>query len=92
LYCRDEVEAGRLPRSAFAVLREAVLREAVLRGEVDRGTVAVVPLQERAARNVTAALIGKRLLVSTSSRTPLRLAFPLEAVERWFSSMYPDYS
>jgi Fic family protein len=85
LYCRDEAEAGRLPRSAFAVLREAVFR-----GEVDRGSVAaLVHLQERAARNITAALIGKKLLVSTSSRAPLRLAFPIEAVERWFPSLYP---
>jgi Fic family protein len=85
LYCRDEVEAGRLPRSSFAVLREVVLR-----GEVDRGSVAaLVHFQERAARNVTAALVGKKLLVSISPRAPLRLGLPVEAVERWFPSLYP---
>jgi hypothetical protein len=67
-----------------------VLREAVFSGEVGRGNVAgLVHLQERAARNVTVALIGKKLLVSAGLRDPLRLGFPIEAVERWFPSLYP---
>jgi hypothetical protein len=86
LYCRDEVEAGRLPRNSFAVLREVVLG-----GEVGRGNVVagLVRLQERAARTVTADLIEKKLLVSTSPRAALRLGFPVAAVERWFPSLYP---
>ena len=84
LYSRDEVSAGRMPGAAFAVLREAVLR-----GEVQRGSVpSLIHLQERAARNVTSALIEKRLLVSNGPRAPLRLGFPIEAVERWFPSLY----
>jgi Fic family protein len=86
LFCRDEAHAGRLPESAFAVLREAVLR-----GEVERGGVAaLVHLQERAARNVTAELVKRRLLVSRGHRAPLRLGFPVEAVERWFPALYPS--
>ncbi len=55
-----------------------------------RGIVAgLVRLQERAARNVTAGSIEKKLLVSASPRTPLRLGFPIEVVERWFPSLYP---
>jgi Fic/DOC family len=85
LYCRDEVEARRMPGGSFAVLREVVFS-----GEVGRGSVAgLVHLQERAARNITAALIEKKLLYSTSPRAPLRLGFPIEAVERWFPSLYP---
>ena len=85
LYCRDEVEAGRLPRSSYIVLREVVLA-----GEIERGKVpAIVNLQERATRNITSALIDKKLLASESSRAPLRLGFPTEAVERWFPSLYP---
>ncbi len=85
LYCRDEVEAGRLPGGSFAVLRETVLS-----GEVGRGNVGgLVHLQERAARNITAALFDNKLLVSASSRAPLRLGFPVSAVERWFPSLYP---
>jgi Fic family protein len=85
LYCRDEVEAGRLPKASFPVLREVVLS-----GELERGRVrSIVDLQERAARNVTSALLARRLLVSDTPRAPLRLGFPTEAVERWFPSLYP---
>jgi len=85
LYCRDEVEAGRLPKSSYLVLREAVLT-----GELERGRVpGIVNLQERAARNITAALLEKKLLAAASSRAPLRIGFPTEAVERWFPSLYP---
>jgi Fic family protein len=85
LYCRDEVEAGRLPKLSYLVLREVVLA-----GEIERGRVpAIIGLQERAARNVTSALLQKKLLVSESSRAPLRLGFPAETVERWFPSLYP---
>jgi Fic family protein len=85
LYCRDDVEAGRLPKSSFLVLREIVLA-----GEIERGRVPdIIGLQERAARNVTSALLQKKLLLSESSRAPLRLGFPAETVERWFPSLYP---
>jgi len=84
-FCRDEVEAGRLPNLSYAVLREVVLA-----GELQRGKVpGVVNLQVRAARNITSALLAKRLLVSNSPKAPLRLGFPAEGVERWFPSLYP---
>jgi Fic family protein len=85
LYCRDEIQAGRLPRVSYAILREAVFE-----GSIERGSIpALVNLQERAARNATSDLISKRLLVAESSRAPLRLGFPMEAVERWFPALYP---
>jgi len=85
LYCRDEAEAGRLPKLSYAVLREVVLA-----GELKRGKVPViVNLQQRAARNITSALLAKRLLASSSPKAPLRLGFPAEGVERWFPSLYP---
>jgi len=85
LYCRDEAGAGRLPKASYAILREAVLQGAIERGAVPP----LVGLRERAARNVTADLLAKRLLVSDGPRAPLRLGFPAEAVERWFPSLYP---
>lgn len=70
-----------IPRQSYAVLREVVLS-----GEIERGRIrAIVNLQQRAARNVTSALLAQRLIVSNSPRAPLRLGFPVEAVERWFS-------
>jgi len=85
LYCRDEAQAGKLPKGSYAILREALLQGAVERG----GVPALVGLRERAARNITAALLGKKILLSESPRAPLRLGFPTEVVERWFPSLYP---
>lgn len=85
LYCAEEHDAGRLPAAAFPILREAVLA-----GEVPRSQVpGLIQLKERAARNVTAALLKSGLLVSDHARSNLRLGFPLHAVERWFPALYP---
>jgi Fic family protein len=85
LHCRDEAQAGSLPNGSYPVLREALLQ-----GTVERGAVpGLVGLRERASRNVTAALLAKKILVSDSPRAPLRLGFPTEVVERWFPSLYP---
>jgi hypothetical protein len=46
--------------------------------------------EDRAARMVTAALIDKGMLTSTSHRAPLRLAFPTEVAERWLPQLYPS--
>jgi len=88
LYCRDEAEAGRLPKAAYPVLREVVLQ-----GELSRARIpALLNLQERAARNITSTLLANGLLISSSSRAPVHLGFPTEAVERWFPSLYPATS
>jgi Fic family protein len=85
LYCRDENAAGRLPKGAYTVLREALLQ-----GRVDRSAApGLLGVRERAARNVTADLLSKGLLISDSPRAPLRLGFPIDAVERWFPALYP---
>ena len=85
LYARDEESAGRLPRRAFDVLRETLLA-----GELERGRVPrLIEASERTARRVISALLEKRLLASDSHRAPLRLAFPIDVVERWFPKLYP---
>jgi Fic family protein len=81
----EEVRAKRLPRGSFMVLREAALS-----GEVERGRVpSLTGYEERAARMITAALVDRGMLVSASSRAPLRLGFPAEVAERWFPRLYP---
>jgi Fic family protein len=85
LYVRDEEDAERLPKRSFAVLREALLS-----GELDRGRVpALIDASERTARRVISALVEKKLLISESHRSPLRLGFPIDVVERWFPRLYP---
>jgi hypothetical protein len=83
LYCREELDAGRLPEGCYAVLREVILR-----GELPRAEVAsVVPFRERKARQISSRLRERGLLVSTGVRAALRPAFPEDAVARWFPGL-----
>jgi len=85
LHIADEVEAGRLPKGSFSLLREALLA-----GEVPRGRAGeITGYGERMSRNVVSTLLKKGYLKSESSRSPLVLAFPIDAVERWFPRLYP---
>jgi hypothetical protein len=84
-YVEDETRAGRLPKGAFPILREAVLA-----GEVERGRAPeLTGYQERAARTVVSRLLEQGLLTSDSHRARLRLGFPIDVVERWFPRLYP---
>lgn len=85
LHIEEEVEAATLPKGSFPLLREALLA-----GEVPRGRAPeITGYGERMARNVVSELIKKGYLKSDSTRAPLTLAFPIDAVERWFSRPYP---
>jgi len=85
LHVEEEVRTRRLPRGSFMVLREAALA-----GEVERGKIpALTGYEERAARNITSALVDRGMLVAASSRAPLRLGFTVDVTERWFPRLYP---
>jgi Fic family protein len=85
LYVEDEVRARRLHEGSYAVLREALLA-----GNVDRATArALTGYQERMGRTIILRLIDTGLLISEGSKSPLRLGFPLDVVERWFPKLYP---
>ena len=86
LWAEEEVRAGILPPNSGAVL-EAVL----YRGKLPRGDVAsVLGTKNRQARRVTAALVKREVLVSDSSRAPLRLAFPAGVASRWMPGLFPE--
>jgi Fic family protein len=86
-YVDDEARAGRLPKGAFPILREALLTGELSRGDAGRLT----GFQERKGREVVAALLANGLLVATSSshKSAVRLGFPIDVVERWFPRLYP---
>jgi len=86
LWAEEEVRAGILPPKAGNIL-EAIL----YRGELRRGDVAaILGTGDRQARRVVAALSERGVVVSTSSRTPLRLAFPAELASRWMPGLFPE--
>ena len=85
IHIEEEVRAKRLLRGSFAILREAVMS-----GEVERSKIpALTGYEERGARNVTAGLVERGMLIAATHRAPLRLAFSADVAERWFPNLYP---
>lgn len=86
LWVEEEVRAGALPSKAGNIL-EAIL----YRGELPRGDVSdILGIGDRQARRVVAALSKRGVVVSTSTRAPLRLAFPAELASRWMPGLFPE--
>lgn len=86
IYTEEEVRAGRLPEGSFPVLREAVIA-----GEVDRAHARhLTGYRERKGREVVSGLLRAGLLVSESDRSPVRIGFPVDVIERWFPRLYPS--
>ncbi len=81
----EEVRLNKLPPKANNIL-EALL----YRGELPRGEAAsIVSTGERQARRVVSALIDQGVVVSESTRAPLRLAFPAALASRWMPGLFP---
>ena len=86
LWVEEEIRADALPQKAGRIL-EAIL----YRGELPRGEAPqLLGASDRHARRVTAALIGRGLIVSRSTRAPLRLAFPARLASRWMPGLFPE--
>lgn len=82
----EEAALGNLPAKAANVL-DAVL----YRGELPRGELeGIVGTGDRQARRVAATLVEMGVLVSESSRAPLRIAFPAALASRWMPGLFPD--
>ena len=86
LWTEEEIRLDRLLPKSGSVL-EAVL----YRGELPRGdAAAIVGTGDRQARRVVSALIERGVLVSDSTRAPLRLAFPATLAARWMPGLFPE--
>jgi len=86
LWAEEEIRFNKLPPKSGAVL-EALL----YRGELPRGDVAaIVGTGERQARRVISSLADQGVLVSESTRAPLRLAFPATLASRWMPGLFPE--
>jgi Fic family protein len=86
LWAEEEIRLGELPAKSDSIL-EAVL----YRGELPRREAAsVVNTGERQARRIVSALSEEGVLISESSRAPLRLVFPAKLASRWMPGLFPD--
>jgi len=86
MWAEEETRNGALPAKASHVL-ESIL----YRGELRRGDAAgLLGTSERHARRVVAALSEHGVLASSSTRAPLRLAFPASLASRWMPGLSPE--
>jgi len=86
LWVEEEIRADLLPAKSGAVL-EAIL----FRGELPRGDAGdLLGISSRSARRIISDLIERKVLVADSSRSPLRLAFPVALAERWMPGLFPQ--
>ena len=86
LWVEEEVRTGSLPQQAGSIL-EAIL----YRGELPRGEVpGLLGTSDRHARRVVAALAEHGVVISDSTRAPLRLTFPAKLAPRWMPGLFPE--
>jgi Fic family protein len=86
LWADEEARMGTLSPKVGSIL-EAIL----YRGELPRGDVAgILGFSDRQARRVVAALIERGVVVSASSRSPLRLTFRAKLATRWMPGLFPE--
>jgi Fic family protein len=86
MWAEEEIRLDHLPPRSGAIL-EAVL----YRGELPRADApGIVGTGDRQARRIVSALFEQNVLVSDSTRAPLRLAFPAALASRWMPGLFPD--
>jgi len=86
LWVEEEIRAGALPQKAGSIL-EAIL----YRGELPRGDVPdLLGASDRHARRVVATLTKRGVVISDSTRAPLRLTFPAKLAPRWMPGLFPE--
>jgi hypothetical protein len=86
IWCEEETRTSRLPKEIWPLLREALLCGEFAYGKAPELTA----YQERQAPTVLNTLIENGFLVSPTSRSPVRLGFPLAVVDRWFPRPYVE--
>ena len=86
VWAEEESRMDRLPPKSGRVLEAILYRGELPRGEVEQ----VVGTGERQARRITSALLERGVLLSESTRAPLRLAFPATLAGRWMPGLFPD--
>jgi len=86
VWAEEEMRLGVLPQRSRQIL-EAIL----YRGQLPRAEIAaLLGVPERTARRVSSALLQQGVLVSETTKTPLRLAFPATLASRWMPGLFPD--
>jgi len=85
-WAEEEIRLNHLPPKSGEIL-QAVLS----RGDLPRADApGIVGTGERQARRIVSALLDQNVLISASTRAPLRLAFPAALAPRWMPGLFPE--
>ncbi|MBK1725108.1 Fic family protein [Thiocystis violacea] len=87
-WSEEEVRANTLPPKAGRILEALLYHGTLHRGEVPE----LLGASERNARRIVAALAEHGVIVSESTRAPLRLTFPAKLASRWMPGLFPETS
>lgn len=82
----EEIHEGRLPANADRVMEALLYRGALPRSEVPT----ITATSDRQARRIIAALGDAGVVVSDTSRAPLRIGFPARLAPRWMPGLFPE--
>jgi Fic family protein len=86
VWAEEEIRLKNLPLKSGNIL-EAVL----FRGELPRGDApGIVGTGDRQASRIVSALMERGVLISDSTRAPLRLVFPAALASRWMPGLFPE--
>ncbi len=85
-WAQAATHANQLPGKA-----DRVLEMLLYKGTLQRGEIAdLLGVSDRHARRMVAALIEQGVMVSDSTRSPLRLAFPATLAAVWMPGLFPE--
>jgi hypothetical protein len=86
MWVEEEIRIDALPTKAGQLLDALLYRGELTRNEIPQ----ILGTGERQARRMTSVLIERGVLISESSRAPLRLAFPASLAHRWMPGLFPE--
>jgi Fic family protein len=86
VWAKEQTVTKELAPNSDKILEALLYRGELLRGEVP----SLLNTSERSAQRAVESLVKRGVIVSDSSRAPLRLAFPAALVARWMPELFPE--
>ncbi len=85
-WAEEEIRLDHLPPKSGEILQAVLYRSDLPRADAP----GIVGTGERQARRIVSALLDQGVLISDSTRAPLRLAFPAALAPRWMPGLFPE--
>ena len=82
----NEADANRLEDRSARLMEGLLYRGEIARGEVQE----LLGVSERQSRRVVSKLVNRGVIVSETSKAPLRLAFPAALSHAWMPGLFPE--